>query len=91
MLDHGDAPAEALLDPRHEAPVRAHIHPQMTQAGKEAAHGVEDELAAVAVLDISRGHHRFQDQPFGIHEQMPLAPLHLLAGVVTASALFRPS
>ena len=44
---------------------------------------------AVAVLDAGDGDHHGQQQPAGVHGQVPLAAVDLLAGVVAAGARAR--
>ena len=39
--------------------------------------------AAVSILDVGRMHRHCQQQALGIHHYVALAPLHLLACVVT--------
>src|SRR5215467_7078959 len=51
--------------------------PQPRERGGDRV--AEQELYPIAVHDVGGVHRRRENEPFGIYEQMALAPLHLLA------------
>ena len=53
--------------------------------GKAAVEELEDAAAAVSVLHRGGGDHHHQQQPERVGDQVALAPVHLLAGVVAAA------
>ena len=66
----------------------ASVGPNQLQA-REAGYGfLEQQLGAVAVLDVRRMHDDGQQQPQSIYEYMPLATVDFLARVVTARPPF---
>jgi hypothetical protein len=56
----------------------------VTQPRKGMADSFEHGRSAVAVLDISRVHHRADEKPSCVRQQMALAAFDLLAGIVAA-------
>ena len=60
----------------------AAVYPQDAEPGEPAQDPAQHLLRAVAFGGAGRGHGHAEHQPQGIHQQMPLAPLDPLAGVI---------
>ena len=60
------------------------IRPYETQIRKSSNYLGYDRLRAVPVLNVRVVNDHVQRQPLGIHDDMPLAPVHFFAGVVPA-------
>src|SRR6201993_3066031 len=58
------------------------ISEDVAQPGKGAAHGGEQQRCAVAILDVGRMHDGGDEKPRRVGQQMALASLDLLAGIV---------
>ncbi len=67
------------------------IGEDVTQPGVEPASGLQHERGTVAILNIGRMHHGFDEKAVGVGEDMALAALHLLAGVTRAARRPRSS
>ena len=71
------------LDPvGKRLPGVAAIHPQNTQPGEPAQHPAEQQLGTVTFGGVGRGHGHAQDQSQGVHQQVPLAALDALGGII---------
>ena len=71
------------LDPLGESLTGvAAIHPQDAQPGEPAQHPAQQQLGAVSFGGVGRGHGHAQDQSQGVHQQVPLAALDALGGII---------
>src|SRR5215217_4590400 len=80
------APPQGLLHPILAlvlSPVAA-IKPQVREAWEHLSGVFEEDLDPLVVHHLRAMDPRFQHQTLGVHEQMTLSALHLLASVVTA-------
>ena len=64
------------------------IGPDQLQPGEAALEQRQHQLGPVAVLNVGRVHHHSQDQAEGVYNDVALAPVDLLAGVVAACPPF---
>jgi hypothetical protein len=87
-LDDLQLPAGPLVDLANELAGVAAIAPEPLEARQRPDQWLEHELGTVAILDISGMHLHPVDQSEGIDDNMALAPLHLLASIVTPDPPF---
>ena len=89
MFHNLDVPSQLRLDPLAEAFLLVcAIRPDQLETRKDPFERCKQALAAAVVLDVGFMHEYMQDQPIGIDQQVALAPLDLLAAIVTASPPF---
>jgi hypothetical protein len=69
------------------APVRR-VRPDLDQPRETAVQPAQHEFRPLAILDMGRMHHRHQQQPQRIDQDVPLASVYLLAGIVTSRPPF---
>ena len=84
-LQHPFAPVLRLL--KQLAGVTS-IGPYFSQPGKPIRQIFQNQLRSVTVLDVSRVNGTTQNQAQRIYDDVTLAPLYFLAGVVAARAPF---
>ena len=77
---HGQAEREPLGDPVHQLARVAAVDPDFPQLLAAA----QQPPGTVAVLHAGGGHDRYQQQPQRVHQEVPLAPVDLLARVEAA-------
>ena len=75
-------------DPLDQLSAIACIGPDQSQMGKPPYHFVYDQLRSISVLNISRMHHHGQQQPYGIHYDVSLSTVDLLAGIIATRPPF---
>jgi hypothetical protein len=80
------SPRPQRLDPTEQLPGVTAIGPDDLQPTKDKPHPAQKLPCPVAVLDGGGGHAHPQQQPQGIDEQVPLAPLDLFARIVATDA-----
>jgi hypothetical protein len=73
---------EPTTDPVHELPSIAPIRENQLQSSEPGAQLLDQELAAVAVLDVGGMYDQGDDQAERVHDQMTFAAFDLLARVV---------
>src|SRR5262249_5751769 len=91
MFDHLHAPAKGRFHPLFELPLVGTVHPQMPQAREALLPGLEPEqhqLAPVSICLVCWMDDGLQEEALRIHQDMPLASLHLLAAVVATRPPF---
>jgi hypothetical protein len=76
-------PVAHFPGPRDQFPGVAPIGPDPLQARELSDQSSQHQLGPVAVLDVGGMHDHDQEQAQGVYDDVPLAPLDLLAGVVT--------
>ena len=64
------------------------IGPDQLDSREKRPYFLQQQLGPVAILDVGRMHHHPEQQPYGIYEDMPLAAVDLLAGVVAVRPPF---
>ena len=83
--DNAQLPSTLRLHPGIQlGPLVAAVTPDHAQAGEVVLQTVEDLPDAVPVLDVGRRHDHLQRQPQRIHDQVSLAALDLLGGVISS-------
>jgi hypothetical protein len=93
--DEGGLPGELTHD-LHGEPERgagpvdqvagvAGVGPHQADRGKDRPDDPHQQVAGVAVLHVGAGDQHGQQQPGGVSDDVPLAPVDLLAGVVAAT------
>src|SRR5262249_41027202 len=89
MLHHLNLPTKLRFDPLDAVAflVRA-IRPDELEAREAAREEGEQPFAALVVLEIGFMHQHRHQQAVGIHQDVPLPPLHCFAPVVTAEPPF---
>lgn len=86
---HRQAEREPLGDPVHELARIAAVHPDFPELLAAARQMAQQSPRTVAVLHAGGGHHHRQQQPQRVYQEVPLAPIDLLARVVAAHARHR--
>jgi hypothetical protein len=82
-------PAQCCFDPLDEATLLVRtVSPHETQSRKAALEWLQEQFAALLILDVGFMHEQMQDHPSGIDEQVPLAPFHAFATVKAARPPF---
>ena len=76
-------PATRFLGPLHQLAAVGPVGPNYLQPGILPQQTLQHQLGAVPVLYVGRMHRHCQQQPQGIDHYVALAPLHLLARIVT--------
>ena len=85
MFDDLHGRAKRRLDPLDEAALLVPaLGPDELEARKAVLEWFEQAFSTVLILDVGLMHQHVEDQPIGIHEQMPLAAFDLLAPIVAA-------
>ena len=87
-LHHGEQPATGDPRPRHQPASVTSIRPDQLQPGEPAQQFGQHQLRAVSVLNVGGMNHYCQQQPHGVHHDMPFAARYLLARVVTPGPPF---
>ena len=82
------APACQGPDPLDQLFGIACIGPDQSQTGKPPYHFVYDQLRSISVLNISRIYHHGQQQPYGIHYDVSLSTVDLLASIIATRPPF---
>src|SRR2546422_8239666 len=93
LLHYLQLPAQCALHPLDQLTSVTTISPYQLQTAKAPPVRVagfldtlkqplEQHLASISVLDRSGGHHYQHHQPKCVHNQVPLAPRHLLACII---------
>jgi hypothetical protein len=75
-------------DPVYQRPSISPIRPDVPQPAKLVPEDVQESLSPVAVLHTGRRDDHRQHQPEGVNEDVPLAPLDLLARVIAPEPPF---
>ena len=75
-------------DPLDQLSAIACIGPDQSQTGKPPYHFVYDQLRSISVLNISRMYHHGQQQPYGIHYDVSLSTVDLLASIIATRPPF---
>ena len=75
-------------DPLDQLSAIACIGPDQSQTGKPPYHFVYDQLRSISVLNISRMYHHGQQQPYGIHYDVSLSTVDLLASIIATRPSF---
>jgi len=78
-------PAADLRNPANQLSCIAAVSPNQLQARKASLNSFQHQLGAVTILNVARMDHQAPNQTQRVHQQMPLTPLYLLAGVVAAT------
>jgi hypothetical protein len=84
-LQHPFAPVLHLLKQLSSV---TSIGPDFSQPGKPIRQIFQNQLSPITVLDVSRVNCTTQNQTQGIYDDVALAALYFLAGVVAARAPF---
>jgi hypothetical protein len=87
-LDDLDGEPLGLLGPIAEAAAVASIGPEVVESGEVVSNAIDHESAAHPIRDVGRMDAGSQQQSGGIDQQMPLAPVYLLAAVVASDPPF---
>ena len=77
-----DTQPELLLYPLFAPALVTHVYPQMREARKALAGGLQQQLDPVLVGYLGAVYLGFEHQGFRIHEQVSLAAADLLAAIV---------
>lgn len=85
-LDELQHPTAPPPQPDDQLPRITPIGPNQSQIGALGLGAHEDELGPILILDVDRMDHEAEQQAQGIDQRMPLRPLDLLTGTVTAQA-----
>ena len=64
------------------------VRPYQLQVRKPSYQLIDDQLCAISVLDVSRMNHDGQQQPYGVHDDVTLAPHHLLTSIIATRPPF---
>ena len=75
-------------DPLDQLSGIACIGPDQSQTWKPPYHFVYDQLRSISVLNISRMYHHGQHQPYGIHYDVSLSTVDLLASIIATRPPF---
>ena len=78
-------PSARLLHPANELSRIAAVGPNELESRQRSVDCFQHQLGAVAILHVRRMNDDAPNQTERVDQQMPLAPLHLLAGVVAAT------
>ena len=76
------------LDPIHQPASVTSISPNQPQTPEPSHQFVDDQLCTISVLDVSRMDHHGQQQPHGIHYDVALSTVDLLASVIATRPPF---
>ena len=76
----GNSLAEAGTEFR---PLVTAVSEQLFQEGEQPEQGRQNQYPAVALLNVGRMNHRMHQQTLGIHHDMPLLAVDLLARIIT--------
>ena len=81
-LDDLDRPPHLLFDPVEDRTGIGLVSPQMASTREAPLQARQHEFGSLAILPIGRMHDDLEQQTEGIHQDVPLASIHLLAAVV---------
>ena len=87
-FDNLEGPACQGPDPLDQLSSIASIGPDQPHAGKPPYQFIDDQLRSISILDIGRMHHHRQQQPHGIHNDVSLSTVDLLASVIATRPPF---
>src|SRR5204863_9962865 len=78
MTHYHDFPAHVLLDPGASCAGVAIVDPDQADAWEATFDRLQQQFHSLAILQISRVHDDFEQEPHRVDEQMPFAPGELL-------------
>jgi hypothetical protein len=82
MSDHLNIPCWQMLGgPCAERTIVATIGPQLTNAWKARGNAIQQEFSAFPIRNVGSVYQHRNDETHGIHQQMPFAPVDLLAAI----------
>ncbi len=81
-------PVAQFLCPLDQFPGVAPVGPNQLEPGELPDQFGQHQLGPIAILDVGRVHDDRQEQAQGVYDDVPLASLDLLAGVVAARPPF---
>ena len=80
---HRQAAPNSVRDPVHQSPAVAAIHPNLSPLLTTARQAAQQQAGTIAVLHTGGSHHDYPQQPQRVHQEVTLAPVDLLPGIVT--------